>query len=409
MVIWKLMKESLTAEVASITVGLVSGTILASIIDRFSATPELFVLLPILFGISNDIDGQLAARLGSALHMGVIESRFAYNKELFNIIAASFLLSILCSLYAGVLAHFFSSVGGIRVGGLSRLVIIALFSGLLSRIISIIVTTTLSLFLFSKNIDPDSVMGPILTSYGDVLTIFTLYLCLEFVGGLKIEEIIDDHLTIGLVTVFFMILIYFSWFKRQKVVATDMRSVYRVDKIIRESFLALLIPLSYTAPAGLAIAHFESLFVHNPPLLVMLPPLNDLAGDFGIIISSRLSTALYTGIARPRFSEIGILKEEFITILLVGGFSAIFLGVTCYFFSYSLGLANLGPETLICLSLMSIIALILLEILLSVGICFVSFSKGLDPDNITVPIVTDLGDIGGILFLIASSMILGVI
>jgi len=404
MLIRKVLKENLIAEGVSITVGVIAGLGLASIIARFTEISGLMILLPMLLGMSNDIDGAVAAKIGSALHLGVIDVKLRYSKDLFNIIFTAFLLSVLEAVSAGILTFALSRISGFASAELSTLVGIALFTGFVSKIISIPTTAIVAVLLFGRGIDPDSVMGPILTSYGDVLTIGTLYL-----ATLLTQNPYFFIIVFGIVGFFFLI---FSSLHRILWSAKDVeerKPFYTISRMFRESAPTLLIPMIATAPAGLVLSNFEETLVLMPTLLILLPPLNDLAGDFGCVIASRLSTALYLGRIQPWFKGISELKNEFITILVTGMISSIYLGVTCHFSALILGFESIGITVLVILSLITTTMLIVFEFIIGTIVGLISFSKGLDPDNITIPIVTDLGDTGGIIFLMYFSLIIGVL
>lgn len=401
----KLLREVIPAQVFSITVGIIAGTVLATIVDRFSATPGLFVLLPCLYGLANDIDGELAARISSALHMGIIEPKFTYSRNLSNIVLVSFILSSIAAIFSGFIAHFFSLAFGMRSAGVSRLVLISLLSSSLSRVISIPMTTILTLFLFRKGVDPCSTMGPILTSYDDVLTISSIYLTTELLSRIEIHE---DILTISTIAMSFTCFLLANQLS-QKRGKMEADSLYKIRKIFLESMFYINISLLWTAAGGLAIERFEDLFINNPSLLLMLPPLSDLAGDFGCIICSRLSTALHIGRVQPKFSEIYVLKRELMAISFTGFISSIYLGLSVHITSVMFRIESIELVKVIGLSLIAVMMLVIFQIFLSLFVSFVSFAKGLDPDNITIPIVADLGDMGAIIFLIASSMLLGIL
>lgn len=409
MTIWKGVRNTLTAEMVSVTVGLVAGIGLAKATDRFAVVPGILVMVPTMLGMSNDIDGTLAARLGSALHTGVIEPRFTYNRELFNIIAASFLISLSESISVGILAHLLCVITGLGTAGLSRLVFVALVGGFIGEVISIPITTFFSIFLFSRGIDPDSVMGPILTSYGDILTVTGLYVATLLIDGKSVLRLVNDYMTIALISLFFLGLLYATRRRPRQVDREKSPSLYDVRKIIRESLPMIITLLAVTAPAGLFLGFFrESLFA-SPSLLLLLPPLNDMAGDFGCILCSRISSALYTGRIQPSFKGNSVLKEELITIFLVGVASSAYLGPASHVVSGMLSLESVGLIPLLGITLLTGTMLIPFEILVSLAASFISFSKGVDPDNVTIPIVTDVADVVGTGFLIASAMIMGVI
>src|SRR3989344_4456058 len=63
--------------------------------------------------------------------------------------------------------------------------------------------------------------------------------------------------------------------------------------IIRESIKILIFASVLSSLGGLALEHIKAIFVSVLPLIILLPTLNDMVGDFGTIIASRFSTMLH--------------------------------------------------------------------------------------------------------------------
>jgi mgtE-like transporter len=236
------------------------------------------------------------------------------------------------------------------------------------------------------------------------MTIFSIYVAVNITGGL---EMFGTSLMIVMIPI--VLLIYLLIFQFIRMKDHKEHEIYRIKKIILESLPMLIIPLSWTAVGGLAIASYEELFLVNPSLLVMLPALSDLAGDFGFITSSRLSESLHVGRIQPKFKEVFTIKWELATIVFIGFISASYLGILSYLTTTIINIGNIGLMKIVGISLISVMMLVSFQIILSVFVSFIAFARGLDPDNVTIPIVADLGDMGGIFFLIASAIILGVL
>ena len=63
--------------------------------------------------------------------------------------------------------------------------------------------------------------------------------------------------------------------------------------IIRESVKVLLFASLISSFGGFALEHIKVVFASITPLIILLPVLNDMIGDYGIIMSSRLATMLH--------------------------------------------------------------------------------------------------------------------
>src|SRR3989338_5827245 len=62
-----------------------------------------------------------------------------------------------------------------------------------------------------------------------------------------------------------------------------------VNTIIKESIKILLLASIISSVGGLALEHIKTVFISIMPLIILMPTLNDMIGDYGTIISSRFS------------------------------------------------------------------------------------------------------------------------
>ncbi|MEM0320292.1 MAG: magnesium transporter, partial [Candidatus Nezhaarchaeales archaeon] len=76
----------------------------------------------------------------------------------------------------GCLAHFMCLLFGFTSAGLLTLLLLSLVAGALSSLIITLITVVMTLKVYQKGLDPDVVMGPIVTTLGDVVSIPCLFL-----------------------------------------------------------------------------------------------------------------------------------------------------------------------------------------------------------------------------------------
>jgi mgtE-like transporter len=170
----KILKEVSVAEVISITGGLLAGLFLAKITGVLEAIPGIIILLPPFLSMRGNISGCLAARLGSGLHLELIKP-YKFNRELLQNIYASFGLSVIVSFFIGIIAYVFSLVLGLETMGI-RLIFISVFAGILSTFFMLSLTIFAIFWLFSHDYDPDNIMGPYITTIGDIISIASLFI-----------------------------------------------------------------------------------------------------------------------------------------------------------------------------------------------------------------------------------------
>ncbi len=165
-------KEILGAEIISVTGGLFAGFLLASFVGKLSLIPGLLIFLPGFLEMKGNISGTLASRLSSGMFLGVVKPKFHRSRVLKGNVIASFLLVIILSLILGSIAYIASSF----VLGVSapQIILVALIAGIISNLIEIPLTVATTFWLFRKGHDPNNIMGPYVTTLGDIVSIVAL-------------------------------------------------------------------------------------------------------------------------------------------------------------------------------------------------------------------------------------------
>jgi cation transporter-like permease len=171
--------------------------------------------------------------------------------------------------------------------------------------------------------------------------------------------------------------------------------------IMKESFVILLVSALISAAGGMALENIKTLFVSIIPLIILLPTMNDMIGDYGIIVSSRFSTMLHEGKIRRnwwRGKELKILfAQVFIIALITTGISMAVSFLISAFSGYPLNLMTILKVFLITI----IDVLVLLTILCFASIIFGLhyFRKKEDPNNFLIPIITSIADFGNMIIM----------
>ena len=167
-------------------------------------------------------------------------------------------------------------------------------------------------------------------------------------------------------------------------------------KIMIESFPILTFVTIVELSAGILLELRSETLLTLPILLVFIPPLNNLGGSFGCVISSRISTALSLGDIEPRFVRSENLEENIISVIIVGFISSIYLGLVVYIVGYFTGIQSFNFTTSILFGMLSGLMLIIPIVGVSVAVSFISWNLGLDPDNVSTPVITAIADALGI-------------
>jgi len=167
-------KEILFAKLLSITIGVFAGLILSIITDRIELIPGLLILLPGFLEMHGNILGSLSARLGTKLHTKEIKAKFTNNKFITNNIISAAALMFLVSLVLGILAY----LALLAIFNITNfdILFISIIAALISMVITIPLTITMTFWFFKHKYEPDDVMGPYVSSLGDIISIAALFI-----------------------------------------------------------------------------------------------------------------------------------------------------------------------------------------------------------------------------------------
>jgi mgtE-like transporter len=175
-------REALPALVASLVGGLLSGVVLGGMRAELRAVPGLLVLVPALLATRGNVYGSLGARIATALHQGLIEPRVRGGDRRLRAAAAAALGNgILTSVFASVVVFVVLHVLGAPVAPFARLVGVALVAGLLSGSVLVVVVVTVVFAGYRRGHDPDTLVGPLVTTTGDVFGMLFLLVAVRVV------------------------------------------------------------------------------------------------------------------------------------------------------------------------------------------------------------------------------------
>ena len=171
--------------------------------------------------------------------------------------------------------------------------------------------------------------------------------------------------------------------------------------IIKESIKILLLASFISSLGGLALEQVRTLFLLILPLIILLPSLNNMIGNYGTIISSRFSTMLYEGEIKRKWWKNLDLKKLFFQIgimVLVGAVlsSAVAIGIT-YFSPGGISFATALKVFLIVVIDMLVLTNILFFVAIFAGIYI--YKKKEDPNNFLIPITTSVADFANMVVL----------
>jgi mgtE-like transporter len=181
---------------------------------------------------------------------------------------------------------------------------------------------------------------------------------------------------------------------------------WEVRSIVGNMFPLLIVLCVIVLWAGITLEEAEEMLEQYGILAIMVPTMVDMGGNLGAILSSRLSTRLHLGTSdfdprdRELWANVGAVLALAVTIFTALAFGAYLLGGI-------IGSA-LPLSTLLTISLISGMAVAIIAVVFSFAATYASFRLGIDPDDTTIPIVTNVVDVFGmVIFIGVSALVLG--
>ncbi|WP_306055259.1 magnesium transporter [Natronococcus wangiae] len=178
---------------------------------------------------------------------------------------------------------------------------------------------------------------------------------------------------------------------------TDLVGDWTVQNIVT-TVVPLLAALSILQMvSGTVLESFEEQLLAHPSLLILVPVTIGTAGNLGSIMCARLSTQLHLGTLEfspdnPNIrANVGAIMGLAATVFVL-------LGVASWAIGRALG-GTLGLGTLLLITIGSGMLLAVWVVVVSTASVYASFRLGYDPDDTTIPVVTNVCDITGVLIL----------
>lgn len=372
----------------------VAGVVLASITHTLQELPGLLILIPATLGMRGTIFGAMGARLGTATHAGLFEVSRERTGVLYQNVFVAVVLTLLSAAYLAVLAKLSAVAFGLESIPLLDFMTIAVVGGILDSALILLLTIGLSVLSYRRGYDMDAVSTPLITAAADLVTIPALF------AATFLTRISWLSTAIGIAGLLMCVVVSLRG------ALTDLPLARRV--FFEMLAVVLLTPL-LDILAGTVLEPRLERFVEFPVLLVLVPPFVAMAGSLGGVLSSRLSSKLQLGIVTPRGKPEGpaIVDAGLVVAFAVVSFAFLgALGVVYTMISGSLspGLAALVGGTLLA----GVAATVFVALPTAYYIAILTTRFGLDPDNHSVPVITSVMDLTGILALLFVLSLLGV-
>ncbi len=181
---------------------------------------------------------------------------------------------------------------------------------------------------------------------------------------------------------------------------------WETKSIVTNMFPLLVVLCIIVLWAGITLEDAEELLEMYGLLAVMVPTMVDMGGNLGAILSSRLSTRFHLGTTEIDLKD-RVLWANIAAVLALAATIFTALAIGAWAIGQVIG-APLGLSTLLVISLTSGMAVAVIAIIFSILATYGSYKLGVDPDDTTIPIVTNVVDVCGmVIFIGVSSLVLG--
>ena len=401
----KSLKESFFAIFLSILTDVLAGLFLGKLEETLLLLPGLIILIPGAMGMRGHVFGSLGSRLGSALHIGSIDNFTFKNKIIKNNFYASLTLTIFTSVFLGFVAYALLIAFGFKAASPLSLMLISFLGGIASGIILIFITFGIAILSHRKGWDPDNVTSPLITALGDFFTIPTLALSAFFILGLPGFYIILASVFVIALAVIDMIIVFKGESTFDMMVMRDGSK----KKIVMQSVIVMMFAGILSALSGVMLEHNITAITAVPIILTLLPAFLEEGGNIGNILSSRISTKLHIGAMDANFKVDKSIKREFVVSYLLTVMVFPIVGVLSYALGLLIGIGGMSFSQTILVSLIAGLMMTTVVIISTFFISIIAYRMKINPDNVTIPMITGIADILGVFSLIFVLGVFGVI
>ncbi|XP_054280544.1 solute carrier family 41 member 1 isoform X2 [Macrosteles quadrilineatus] len=381
-------------------IGMVGAGIYLDMVARwevFIKVPEIIVLVPALLGLKGNLEMTLASRLSTEANLGNMEDA----KEQWSMITANLILVQCQATVVGLLSSIVAvvMVASIRndFSGHHTLLLCAC-STLTASIASFILgLVTAAVIVLSKkmHINPDNIATPIAGSLGDITSLALLSVIADFFHRTADEL---PLLPVGVIVLYIAVMPFWYWISKNN---------KYTRAVLYSGWTPVIVAMLISTLGGMIL---DEMVNKHKGVAVFQPVINGVGGNLVSIQASRLSTALH------QKAELGFLPDD--VTVWSSPWSAFFsdtphaltarvlmtLMVPGHtLFAYIINYFKFEDQSLTIAFLISylIAAAIQVAILLYVayGLTHVFWRRRINPDNSTIPYLTAMGDLLGIVLL----------
>ena len=165
----RIVLESLPVLGLASTLSLIAGVVIERRLGSFLEQPALLILVPAYFGMAGALGGILSSRLGTKVHLGMIEPTRIPQRQAWLDIRSVAVLAIPIFALVGAAAQLASVLVGIDGPGFASMVAVSTIAGGGATLVVLAVAYYGTLGAVRFRLDPDTVTIPLTNSVLDLL------------------------------------------------------------------------------------------------------------------------------------------------------------------------------------------------------------------------------------------------
>ena len=373
---------------------LFTGIILGNMEFYLETFPGLMVIIPGAIGMRGNIFGSFGSRLSTHLHIGTLSPEFKRSDILTENITSSIILTMVLSVLLGIIAKAVCIIFNFPSISLFDFVLISFIAGLISSIVMLPITMFISLKSFENGWDPDNITTPLIAAFGDFFTLPAIVAAIYVVQFVSIVPIVEKIL-------FALVII-----STVVALAAGYTSDKEIRNIVRQSTPVLFVCSILGTLAGGILNGSITTLLKSQTLLTLVPLFSGESGGLVSVLSARLSSGLHSGLIEAELKPGKVTLENFSIVLFLSLIMFPVIGFLAEASTTVLGNTGVNYLNAILISLIAGMIVVGVMLFIVFYISTISYRRGLDPDNIVIPLSTSLTDSISTLVLVVVSLII---
>jgi mgtE-like transporter len=180
-------------------------------------------------------------------------------------------------------------------------------------------------------------------------------------------------------------------------------------RIIKESFLVLLLCVVLDIIAGAVIGAKIESFIAVAGLLTVIPSFLEDGGAIGGVLSSRFGSLLHLGILQPKIKPPKEILKIFGIFHLMGLFIFALIALLAQGMNILMGIETIPTVKLVAVTVLAGQILLVPLNFMAYYFSIVSFRRGIDPDNVGIPLITSMMDVFGTVCFLLALILFGIV